>query len=195
MRTGTLWVVAMAAVGAGCAGGGGARAERAQQATLEQQQLAAGAVPTGKPDLWARPGYRPAMATMSGSGSAGRCPMDVPGAQVATADTRDGEAITFTTTSPDQVEELRSRVHGLADMHNRQEHGRMSMRGRTGAGSAGAGGGEQGSGMMGSRAVVEDVDGGARVTVTASDPAEAGRLRKAVRARADHMRRTGACGS
>jgi len=114
------------------------------------------------------------------------CPMTVPGTQVFAADTANGEALTFTTT-PDQVTELRIRVHAMGNMHN-QRHG-------------GVGGGE---GMMGgmkggkmtpppSRAWVDDVENGARISMTPNDSADLQKLQSAVRMHAEHMQRHG-CG-
>jgi hypothetical protein len=107
------------------------------------------------------------------------CPMTVPGTQVYAADTANGEALTFTT-GPDQVAELRIRVHGMANMHN-QRHGGM--------------GGGQGMGGMRksppSRAWVEDVENGARIAMTPNDPADLQKLQSAVRMHATHMQQHG----
>jgi hypothetical protein len=71
---------------------------------------------------------------------------------------------------------------------------------RTGSGSSGSGmesgsAGSQGARPMHtSRAVVEDVDGGARVTVTPEDPADLQRLQTAVRSRVERMNASGSCG-
>ena len=71
------------------------------------------------------------------------CPMAVPGAQVSAASTATGEALTFTTTTPAQVAELRRRVHTAAEMHNKNHAsggtqgdvtGDETMGGMTGAG-------------------------------------------------------------
>jgi hypothetical protein len=132
------------------------------------------------------------------------CPMAVPGAQVAAADTLDGESIMFTT-SPDRAADLRARVHAMADMHNRHhqggemegmrdgmQHGGMIMgHGSTAASVPGAHHME----MMPppSHAIVEDIDNGARVVVTPNNPADLERLRSAVRMHAEHMRESGTC--
>ncbi len=131
------------------------------------------------------------------------CPMAVPGTQVAVTETRDGEAVTFTT-SPDQAGELRARVHAMADMHNRHHqdgrgmemHGGMHHGSMMGGGSMGSsGGGGDAMAMMPppSRAAVEDVEGGARLVVTPNDPADLDRLRSTVRMHAERMRQTGTC--
>ncbi len=232
-------VLALAAAGAGCMGTTHAsrRAEAPPQAAATPAETGAGAA-QGMPE--------------QGMGMMGECPMAVPGTQVAAADTPDGESVTFTTTSPDAVADLRNRVRAMADMHNRHHAGgQMGMQGGAGmqgdtsggtsmgsseseSGSAGAeaspdqgsagsgqgsdeaGGGDTGMGSTGSadagadqgagapmhermmshpsHAVVEDVDGGARVIVTPDDPADLERLRAAVRSHTERMSETGSCG-
>ncbi len=262
-RVVSVLAVAVAAIGTGCMG-----------TTHASRSGAASAQTQPSPGQWAGQGQAQAPTGQGGMGMGmmAQCPMAVPGTQVAATDTPDGEAITFTTTSPDAVQELRNRVHAMADMHN-QHHagGQMGMSGEThgGAGSAGAGmqgdehgsagvgekdagtvhgdlqneghdtasGGDtnetgegsagsgqgsevQGSGSTGSsdsgsmggsaatgsetehthmmkhpsHAVVEDVDGGARVTVTPDDPADLQRLQTAVRSHVARMSQTGSCG-
>jgi len=108
------------------------------------------------------------------------CPMTVLGTQVYPADTANGEALTFTTTASDQVAELRMRVHGMANMHN-QHHGGM-------------GGGHRMGGMMKSppsRAWVEDVENGARISMTPNDSADLQKLQSAVRMHAAHLQQHG----
>lgn len=155
----------------------------------------------------------PASASMSheeasagmGGMSMQNCPMSVPGTQVAAADIPEGEAITFTT-SPERVGELRMRVRTMADMHNRHHQGGQmeGMHGGTqhgqmmGSGSMESSGAADGHDAMmppPSRAVVQDVDGGARIVVTPADPADLDRLRSTVRMHAEHMRDTGTCGT
>jgi hypothetical protein len=132
------------------------------------------------------------------------CPMAVPGAQIAAADTPDGESIMFTT-SPDRAAELRARVHAMADMHNRHhqgggmegmrdgmQHGGMMM------GDGSTGGSVPGAHHMAmmpppSHATVEDIDNGARIILTPNDPGDLEKLRSAVRVHADHMRDSGTC--
>ncbi len=129
--------------------------------------------------------------------------MSVPGTQVAAADTPDGEAVSFTTT-PDRVEELRARVHAMADVHNRRHAGAMEEHGGMHGGMMGGGmtGGMGSSGEAAdqtstmpppSRAAVEDVQSGARLVVTPNDPADLERLRSVVRMRAQHMQESGTC--
>ena len=129
------------------------------------------------------------------------CPMQVPDTTVAATDTSDGEALAFTTRSG-QVDELRRRVRAMVDMHNQHhELGNPTMQGGTGQGTM-MGGGPMGRGpsMHGkmmkpppSRAAVEDIDDGARISLTPDDPAQADTLRSAVRLHAEHMQREG-CG-
>jgi hypothetical protein len=218
-RAGAVVVVAVAALGMACMGHGsqGARAGTQSQTQTQAQPQPQNPTPQA--------GGEHGMAMMQ------ECPMAVPGAQVAATDTETGEAITFTTSSPDAVQELRDRVHAMADMHNRhmEAHAGMqgdaqdgSMHGDTGGemggtgreGSAGSGDGspspdaqgQAGSGMgsgmhsgmhhrmPASRATVEEVDGGARVTVAAQNPADADQLRTAIRKHVDQMQQTGSCG-
>lgn len=124
------------------------------------------------------------------------CPMAVPGTQVSTADTQDGESITFTT-SPEHAAELRARVHAMADMHNRhhQGEGMQGTHGDMGHGDMMGSGGSEHMAMMPppSRAAVEDLDGGARIVVTPTAPADLDRLRSSVRAHAGHMQESGTC--
>lgn len=81
-----------------------------------------------------RTGSQTAATNPGGSAPAGmeNCPAAVPGTSVAEADTNDGAAITFTTSS-DRVDDLRSRVEGMADMINRHgAGGEMSGTGSNG---------------------------------------------------------------
>ena len=165
----------------------GSRAERAQPEAVRPAPAPTGDSPgalTG-----------PTGSTRPSSPMSAVCPMDVPGTTVAAADTPEGESITFTTSSG-QVDELRRRVHALADMHNQH------MSAHAGAhppGAPGTGSGEgdpHGAGHMmppTSRATVDDVDNGARVSIAALDPAQAPQLRTMVRTHAEHMQQSG-CG-
>lgn len=109
------------------------------------------------------------------------CPMTVPGTQVYAADTAEGSALTFTT-APEQVAELRIRVHAMGNMHNQRHQG--------------AGGDERTRGRKmppRSRAWVEDVENGARLSMTPNSPADLLELQSSVRAHAAHLQRHG-CG-
>jgi hypothetical protein len=127
-----------------------------------------------------------------------RCPMAVPGTEVFAEDTPDGEAVTFRTSSPEAVPDLRARIHAMADRYERRHASGQAMQdgppsGDREAGSAGSGspGGQQMPAP--SRAVVEDVDGGSRVTITPNDPSELETLRAHVMQRVAHMQETGSC--
>jgi hypothetical protein len=63
----------------------------------------------------------------------------------------------------------------------------------TGMGSSGSAGAETGRTMHPSHAAVEDVDGGARVTVTADDPSDLQRLQTSIRSHVERMSATGSC--
>jgi hypothetical protein len=120
-------------------------------------------------------------------GMAGLCPAEVPDTRVAASDTPNGGAITFTTSAAN-VDEVRRRAHAMADMHN-QHHGA--------AAADAPAGGQHGmmAGMMPppSHAVAEDVDGGARISVTPDAPADLEKLRSTMRMHAEHMQ-GGRCG-
>lgn len=122
------------------------------------------------------------------------CPMQVPDTTVAAADTSSGGALTFTTRSG-QVDELRRRVRAMADMHNQHHHASGAAMMQGGVGHGAMMGRERGEMMMPppSRAAVEDTEGGARISLTPDDPAQASELRSALRSHAEHMQRDG-CG-
>lgn len=126
------------------------------------------------------------------------CPMSIPGTKVSAADTATGEALTFTTT-PDQADLLREKVHAMAEMHNRHhasgDAGHGGMAGMGGMAGGGMAGGEMGGMQMPppSRATVEDLADGARILVTPNDPADLQVLQSTVRMHAEHMQKDG-CG-
>ena len=110
------------------------------------------------------------------------CPMDIPGARVSATDTADGETLTFS--ADDQAAELRSRVHAMAEMHNRHhvagEHGTMM------------GGGKAGGPMMPpSHATVADLDDGASITMTPDAAADLQKVQTMVRMHAEWMQQNG----
>lgn len=198
-RAGWVLVVAFAAFGAGCAGARSSRASRTAPPPAESQaQAQTDARESGGASGMGSQGMHEGM-TM-------QCPMAVPGTQVAAEDTPEGEAITFTTTSPDAVPDLRARVHAMADRYERRhasgQAGTMpegdSSGDESGAGSAGSGSADADQmptpAPAPSRAVVEDVEGGARVTVTPNDPADLEHLRSSIRERVAYMQDTGSCG-
>jgi hypothetical protein len=157
---------------------------------------AASAAPVGKPPPQPRTGAM--------------CPMriDPTTTQVTASDTSDGVALTFTTTS--DVDEVRERVHHMADMHNRiasirageqtdtgLEHRGMPQGTQGGVGTEGDTA-ETGSGMpsydemtgrqmVPSRATAEDVAGGARVVLVPADPSKLPMLRDDARMRVEMM--------
>ena len=110
------------------------------------------------------------------------CPMMVDPAttQITTMDTNDGVAITFTTMTSD-VNALRTRVHQIADMHNR-----MAMQQ---GGCPHAGAMREGMMMVPSRAMAQDIEGGTRVVLVPNDPSQLETLREQARMHADMLQR------
>ena len=140
------------------------------------------------------------------SDSMAACPMGVPGAQVSTASTATGEALTFSTNTPAQVAELRRRVHAAAEMHNKNHasstcgdrKGDEMMGGMMGSGHmmGTAMGGEHmkgGTMMPQSHATVADIDKGASMTLTPSAATDLKALQSAINVRAERMQQHG-CG-
>jgi hypothetical protein len=118
--------------------------------------------------------------------------MEVPGTEVAVADVPAGAALTFTTAEPN-VEELRTRVHAMARMHDAHHAAGMEM-GEMRGGTGSAGPPEHAVVMPpSSRALAEEIEGGARLVLTAEDPADLERLRAAARMHAAQMREGGTC--
>jgi hypothetical protein len=125
------------------------------------------------------------------------CPMGVPGAQVSTASTATGEALTFSTNTPAQVAEFRRRVHAAAEMHNKNyasggTHGDM-MGDEMMGGMMGSDHMKGGTMMPQSHATVADVDKGACITLTQSAATDLKQLQSAMSVRAAHMQQHG-CG-
>jgi hypothetical protein len=119
------------------------------------------------------------------------CPMNVEGTHVAATDVASGEQIAFTTTG--QVSELRSRVHGMAAMHD-QHHGDAGAHaGMMGGGMGGAGHAMGGTIMPPSHATVLDTEAGATLILTPNDPADLARLQQAVHVHVEHLEKDG-CG-
>ena len=168
-----LGTAAMALVGVGCSHGSASKESAATAQPAPAKEQAQG-------------------------GMAAMCPMTVPGTQVSATDTATGEALAFSTTSPDQVSELRSRVRAMADMHNQHHSGDTGSMGQGGMGEG------QGTGMGGdtsgmhmpppSTATVEDTDTGARLVVTPKDPTQLTQLQSTVRSHAEMMQQQGSCG-
>ena len=130
------------------------------------------------------------------------CPMGVPGTAVATSDTASGVAMTFTT-AKGEVPELRKRVHKMGEMHNRASttqmearHDGVAMSGSTEASKSGECGGmgmAGGTMMPPATASVNDVNDGARLVLTATDPAQLQALREHAGACSNRMQQ-GECG-
>jgi hypothetical protein len=136
-------------------------------------------------------------------GAMAMCPMQVPGTTAKTADVEGGVALSFTTSG--DVADLRQRVRGMAEMHNRHHSDGMMMGGQQGAGGgsrehphgsgAAAGDGCCGERMMmhggmmmpSATASVEDIPGGARIILRPKDPAKLGALREHARMHAARM--------
>lgn len=112
------------------------------------------------------------------------CPMPVPGTLVAAADIENGAVLTFTT--PDDVNELRLRVRRMADLHD--EHP-SRHRGREMATNPSGEPAAEHEAMPASSAEVEDVEGGARVTLIPKDSADLDELRAHAREHAAKISR------
>lgn len=95
-----------------------------------------------------------------------RCPMQVPGAELSILDTKDGIALTITTTSGD-VADLRNRVERMAKMHSSE-----AMHGN----------------MMPFTAAYEEVPNGARLTLVPKDNQKLTEFRNIVRQHAEQMK-------
>jgi hypothetical protein len=124
-------------------------------------------------------------------GMAGMCPMSVAGTHVSATDAVNGEALTFTTTG--QVAELRARVRGMAEAHNRHHADPGAHEGMMGSGMAGAGHPVGSTMMPPSWATVMDVEGGASIVLAPNAAADLDKLQSAVRARAQRLEQNG-CG-
>ena len=94
------------------------------------------------------------------------CPMQVPGAEVSILDTKDGIAVTITTTSGD-IADLRARVEPMAKMHSTE-----AMHGN----------------MMAFSATYEAIPNGARLTLVPKDPQRLPEFRNIVRQHAEQMK-------
>jgi hypothetical protein len=139
----------------------------------------------------------PAATAPMGQGHGGKmmanCPMDVPGAQVSSVEEVDGSTMTFT--APDQVPDLRRRVHAMAEMHNRHHAGGGTHEVKQGGGMMGGmmGSGKEMGGMMmpPSHATVVEVENGASIKLTPTDPADLQKLKDAVHMHVERMQSHG----
>jgi hypothetical protein len=126
------------------------------------------------------------------------CPMLVDGVNVDVEDTADGIAMRFTTTTRDNVDDLRNRVEKLSRMYGAergkgemmwQHMGHKRAEGdRPGTGMGAGRGQDQGvvGGMPPATARVENIDNGARLLLTPTDSGQLSALREHAR---DHQRR------
>lgn len=101
----------------------------------------------------------------------GPCPMMGEGAQVSVEDTPDGAALIFTTDRPEQVDELRNRVRKMAERHEQRAELRR----------------ERGAPVPDASVSVVDLPEGARLELSAQDPADVEALRAHASRRAERM--------
>ncbi len=120
-----------------------------------------------------------------------RCPMSVAGTWLAAADSHLGAELTFTTTG--SVAALRGRVHYMAELHNLR-HARAT---RSAASSTSSGAQPlwpwTGATVPPSYATVVEIERGAVLQVTPSDPDDVEQLQYALRVRAWRLQHRG-CG-
>lgn len=122
--------------------------------------------------------------------SMGMCPMNVPGTRVEATDTADGETLSFTTSEPDKVEQLRQTIQHVGAMHQRGQ----AMGGKGHAGQCPEcpmheqmQAGMRGMGHIDANARVENIEGGARLVLTPVNPDDMEKLRREVRQHAEQM--------
>ena len=121
-----------------------------------------------------------------------RCPMSVAGTWLAAADSHLGAVLTFTTTG--SVAALRGRVHYMAELHNLR-HARATRSAVTAAAS-----GPRpvwpwtGAAVPPSYATVVEIERGAVLEVTPTDPDDVEQLQYALRVRAWRLQHRG-CGA
>ncbi len=98
------------------------------------------------------------------------CPLVVPGTSISVEDTRNGAALVFVTTG--DATQVRARAAAFADMHTRHDGPAASM------------------GMMfspDSTATATEIEGGARVELTAKNPDDVGKVQSELRMHASHL--------
>jgi hypothetical protein len=110
------------------------------------------------------------------------CPVKIPGAEMAVADVDGGVAISYTTRTGD-VAELRRRVQAMAARHQDPATARHDM----GHPSRPMHGGMAGTPTANVQVTAEEIEGGARLILRASDPTRLEELRRHVRAHAERM--------
>lgn len=114
------------------------------------------------------------------------CPMMPPaGTNVVATDTNDGVAIAFTTTG--DVADLRTRVHRMAEMHEKMRAMHHGGEMDSGMGSGDMHGRMMHTQMMAARVTVEDIPGGSRLVFVPSDPSQVSALRDQAREHAAMM--------
>jgi hypothetical protein len=100
------------------------------------------------------------------------CPMTLQGTSVSVADTPTGVAISLTTKT-ENVAELRQRVQQMATMHGGQLSSEAMKQGQ----------------MMPGTIKYEEIENGARLTLTPREPAKLDEFRKQVRAHVERMQK------
>lgn len=130
------------------------------------------------------------------------CPLSLPGTVENVADTDGGVAITFIAPAG-QIDDVRARVRQMAQQgmmaacpcHGVTADGGAPVAMRRGMRGPGMGPGmmeRQGMHSPAADARVDDVEGGARLTLTAKNPADVDALRAHVRMHFDHLK-SGGC--
>jgi hypothetical protein len=123
------------------------------------------------------------------------CPMVVESASVEVEETADGVALRFTSTTADNVDDLRNRVEHMARMYEMHGGGQgqggsmmWQHMGHRRADQSQAGAGRQGptGAMPAATAKLENIDNGARLVLTPKDRSQLAALREHAR---DHERR------
>lgn len=110
------------------------------------------------------------------------CPLGVEGATVVAENTADGIALIFR--SSDRVAEIRERTRRAARLHGPFGHEGIGHHGRHGEGGHH---GLKGHELPQARAVAEEIEGGARLSLVPVYPSELDALRARVEARAVEM--------
>ena len=105
------------------------------------------------------------------------CPLKVAGVEMATADTPDGVALTFSANA-DKVDELRRRLERMAKMHTEPAES-TAMPGKMHA--------------IPGVAKYEPIPNGGRLVLTPKDPTRLDEFRKQVRAHTEYMKKGGGC--
>jgi hypothetical protein len=118
------------------------------------------------------------------------CPMHVAGTTVAASDVEGGVALDFTSTG--DVSELRDRVRHMAEMHNTHHASGDVAEAHEEHGEGDEAGAHACLMMPPATASVSELEGGVRLSLLATDPADITALRERAHAHADSMSR-GTC--